>query len=46
MTNEGALCDLNFTVCAVTKALGSVSQACRVAIEWCFIFHGAQKDFT
>ena len=29
MTKEGALRDMNFTACAVTKALGSVSQMCR-----------------
>ena len=29
MTREGAMRDMNFTVCSVTKALGSVSQMCR-----------------
>ena len=29
MTREGAHRDMNFTVCPVTKALGSVSQMCR-----------------
>ena len=29
MTREGAMRDMSFTVCAVTKALGSVSQMCR-----------------
>ena len=30
MTREGAMRDMSFTVCSVTKALGSVSQMCRV----------------
>ena len=29
MTKEGAMRDMSFTVCSVTKALGSVSQLCR-----------------
>ena len=29
MTKEGAMRDISFTVCSVTKALGSVSQMCR-----------------
>ena len=29
MTREGAWRDMNFTVCDVAKALGSVSQMCR-----------------
>ena len=29
MTKEGAMRDMSFTVCAVTKALGSVSQMCK-----------------
>ena len=29
MTKEGATRDMNFAVCSVTKALGSVSQMCR-----------------
>ena len=29
MTREGAMRDMSFTVCSVTKALGSVSQMCR-----------------
>ena len=29
MTQEGALRDIRFTMCDVTKALGSVSQMCR-----------------
>ena len=29
MTREGTMCDMRFTVCPVTKALGSVSQMCR-----------------
>ena len=29
MTREGAMRDMNFTVCGVSKALGSVSQMCR-----------------
>ena len=29
MTREGALKDMNFTVCGVAKALGSISQMCR-----------------
>ena len=29
MTQEGALRDMKFTVCDVSKALGSVSQMCR-----------------
>ena len=29
MTKEGAMRDMNFIVCAVTKALGSVSQMCQ-----------------
>ena len=29
MTKEGAMRDMNFTVCGVTKALGSVSQMCK-----------------
>ena len=29
MTKEGVLRDMNFTVCGVSKALGSVSQMCR-----------------
>ena len=29
MTKEGAMRDLDFTACAVTKALGPVSQMCR-----------------
>ena len=29
MTKEGAMRDMSFTVCSVTKALGSVSQMCR-----------------
>ena len=29
MTKEGAVRDMNFIVCSVTKALGSVSQMCR-----------------
>ena len=29
MTKEGAMRDMSFTVCSVTKALGSVSQMCK-----------------
>ena len=29
MTKEGAVRDMSFTACSVTKALGSVSQMCR-----------------
>ena len=29
MAKEGAMRDMSFTVCSVTKALGSVSQMCR-----------------
>ena len=29
MTKESAMRDMNFTICSVTKALGSVSQMCR-----------------
>ena len=29
MTQEGAIRDMNFEVCDVTRALGSVSQMCR-----------------
>ena len=29
MTKEGTMRDMRFTVCPVTKALGSVSQMCR-----------------
>ena len=30
MTREGAMRDMHFTVCDVSKALGSVSQMCKV----------------
>ena len=30
MTSEGAMRDMNFTACGVSRALGSVSQKCRV----------------
>ena len=36
MTKEGAMRDMSFTVCAVTKALGSVSQMCKAGNKLVF----------
>ena len=43
MTKEGAMRDVSFTVCAVTKARGSVSQMCRTGHRVVFN-SGIQKD--
>ena len=46
MTKEGAMRDMNFTVCSVTKALGSVSQMCKAGNRVVFNPPGTPKGHT